>query len=350
MAKTAKKFTLAELAKLTRTTLVGNPDQCIVGVEALEAASPEDASFLANPRYREAMLHSKAGVICISQAVPPIDGKNFLISEEPSRTFQQIVEALHLSSNRQSGFEGIHATAVIHPTAKIAKDAKIGPYVVIDRNVTIGSRTEIAPFVSIGPSVAIGEECRIHAHVVIREACTLGNRVILQPGAIIGSCGFGYTTNAKGEHIKIEQLGNVIIEDDVEIGACTAIDRARFKVTSIGKGTKIDNLVQIAHNVTLGEHNIIVSQSGIAGSSKTGKHVILGGQAGVVGHLEITDNVMIATRGGVSKSINKPGKYAGGPVMPLAEYNRQQVQLRKIDEYVKKIEELERRLSELELR
>lgn len=349
MAKTAKKFTLKELAKLTSATLVGNPDQCIVGVEALEAANFEEASFLANPRYREAMLHSKAGVICIAPMIPPIDGKNFLISEDPSRTFQQIVELLHLSDNGKSGFTGIHSTAVIHPSAKIAKDVKIGPYVVIDKNAIVGARTEIAPFASIGPAVTIGEECQIHAHVVIREACTVGNRVILQPGAIIGSCGFGYTTNAKGEHVKIEQLGTVIIEDDVEIGANTAIDRARFKVTRIGKGTKIDNLVQIAHNVTLGEHNIIVSQSGIAGSSKTGKHVILGGQAGVVGHLEITDNVMIATRGGVSKSINKPGKYAGGPVMPLAEYNRQQVQLRKIDEYVKKIEELERRISDLEL-
>jgi UDP-3-O-[3-hydroxymyristoyl] glucosamine N-acyltransferase len=132
MAKTAKKFTLAELAKLTRTTLVGNPDQCIAGVEALEAASQEDASFLANPRYREAMLHSKAGVICISPAVPPIDGKNFLVSEDPSRTFQQIVEALHLFDNRQSGFKVIHSTAIIHPTAKIAKNATIGPYAVID--------------------------------------------------------------------------------------------------------------------------------------------------------------------------------------------------------------------------
>jgi UDP-3-O-[3-hydroxymyristoyl] glucosamine N-acyltransferase len=165
---------------------------------------------------------------------------------------------------------------------------------------------------------------------------------------VIGSCGFGFTTDAKGQHTKLEQLGTVVIEDDVEIGANTTIDRARFKTTRIGRGTKIDNLVQIGHNVNVGPHNIIVSQTGIAGSVKTGKNVVFGGQAGVVGHLEIADFVMVATRGGVSKSITQPGKFAGSPVMGLSEYNRQQVLLRKISEYVKQIDELESRLEQIE--
>jgi UDP-3-O-[3-hydroxymyristoyl] glucosamine N-acyltransferase len=184
--------------------------------------------------------------------------------------------------------------------------------------------------------------------VTVREKCLIGNRVIIQPGAVIGSCGFGYTTNAQGEHVKLEQLGAVVIEDDVEVGANSTIDRARFKITRIGRGTKIDNLVQLGHNVDIGHNNIIVSQTGIAGSVKTGKNVVFGGQAGVVGHLEIADFVMVATRGGVSKSITQPGKYAGGPVMGLSDYNRQQVHLRKITDYVKQIDALEKKVMELE--
>ncbi len=343
-----KKYTLAELSTLTSTILVGNPHHEVSGVEALESASSEDASFLANPRYRQAMRDSKAGVICIDQTVLTDDGKNYLVSNDPSRTFQEIAQHLMTKANHHTGFIGIHPTAVIHPTAAIGDHVEIGPYVVIDQDARVGNKTRISPFVSIGPGVEIGTDCVLHAHAAIRERCILGNRVILQPGAIIGSCGFGYATDAKGKHIKLEQLGIVILEDDVEIGANTTIDRARFKVTRISSGTKIDNLVQIGHNVILGQDNIIVSQTGIAGSSKTGHHVIIGGQAGIVGHLEITDNVMIATRGGVSKSITEPGKYAGGPVLSLVDHNRQQVHLRKINQYVKKIEALEKRLEELE--
>ncbi len=343
-----KKFTLAELAELTNSTLIGAADTCITGVDALDSASPEDASFFANTRYRTLLKETKAGVICIDRQTLPEENKKFLVSDDPSRAFQIIIETLLNSPYNASGFLGIHPTAVVHPTAKIGKDVQIGPYAVIDQGAVIGDRTVLGSFVSIGSGSVIGEHCHLHPHVTVREKCTIGNRVILQPGAVIGSCGFGFTTDAKGHHTKLEQIGNVVIEDDVEIGANTTIDRARFKTTRIGRGTKIDNLVQIGHNVTIGQDNIIVSQTGIAGSVKTGKNVVFGGQAGVVGHLEIADFVMVATRGGVSKSINQPGKYAGGPVMSLSEYNRQQVHLRKIAGYVKQIDELEKRLKELE--
>jgi UDP-3-O-[3-hydroxymyristoyl] glucosamine N-acyltransferase len=344
----SKKFTLAELAELTQSNLIGPADYLISGVDALDAACTQDASFLANPKYRSLLKETKAGVICIDKQTQPEEGKNFLISDDPSRSFQIIIKALLLPSRNLSGFSGVHPTAVIHPTAKIGKEVQIGPYAVIDQGVIIGDDTRIASHVFIGPGVEIGSHCYFHPHVTIREKCIIGNRVILQPGAVIGSCGFGYTTDTKGHHTKLEQLGMVIIEDDVEVGANTTIDRARFKSTRIGRGTKIDNLVQIGHNVDVGHDNIIVSQTGIAGSAKTGKNVVFGGQAGVVGHLEIADHVMIATRGGVSKSITQPGKYAGSPVMNLSEYNRQQVLLRKITEYVKQIESLEKRLKDLE--
>lgn len=336
-----KKFTLEELAKLTHATFVGDPTHCITGVDALESATSSDASFLANLRYRELLTNSQAGVVCVDSSIPATEGKNFLISDNPSRTFQQIAEIILSAGHNHTGFHGIHPTAVIHPTAKIATHVLIGPYAVVDEHAEIGEGTKIGAHVSIGPGVRVGKACIFHPHVTIRERCLIGDRVILQPGAVIGSCGFGYTTDAQGVHTKLDQIGIVVIEDDVEIGANTTIDRARFKETRIGQGTKIDNLVQVGHNVHIGPYNILVSQAGIAGSSKTGRNVILGGQVGVVGHLEIADGVMIASRGGVSKSLTKPGKYSGAPVMGLSEYNRQQVYLRNIETYIKRIEALE---------
>lgn len=336
-----KRYTLAELGEKLSAQLKGDPSHVISGVNTLDEALENDASFLANPRYSEAMKKSKAGVICISPETPLLEGKNFFISADPSRTFQQIAEALLPKGT--SGFTGIHPTAVIHETAEIGPNVTIGPYAVIDRGTKIGAGTKIGPNVSIGFDVEIGEECQLHPHCVVREECRLGNRVILQPGAIIGSCGFGYTPDKMGKSIKLEQIGIVILEDDVEIGANTTIDRSRFKATIIRQGTKIDNLVQIAHNVEIGEHNIIAAQTGIAGSSKTGKHVMMGGQVGVLGHVELEDHVLIATRGGVSKSL-KSGKYRGSPAIPIHEYHRQEVHVRKLEEYAERLKELEKKL------
>lgn len=345
--KRTKQFTLAELANLTGAKPHGDFECIVSGVNDLETATAKDVSFLSNPRYLSAMRSSAAGVICVHPDTNLPEGKNYLISNNPSGIFQKIVETFY-SKESLSGFKGIHETAVIHPSALIGKDVQIGPYAVIDEGAKIGDRTHVGASVYIGKDVSVGQDCIFHPNSVIRERCLLGDRVILQPGAVVGSCGFGYLTDQKGNHVKLEQLGDVIIEDDVEIGANTTIDRARFKTTRICKGTKLDNLVQIAHNVEIGPFNLIASQTGIAGSAKTGKYVFMGGQAGVVGHLEIADGTMIATRGGVSKTLKTSGKYAGGPVMPLNEYNRQQVYLRKIHEYVEKIEELEKRINKLE--
>jgi len=338
-------FTLEELAAKTGAELFGNPQHVVSGVNSLEAASSSDVSFLANPRYKEWLDHTGAGVICISKLMPPIGGKNFLISDNPSKTFQLITDLLLASS--RSAFEGIHPSSIIHPSVSLASDVSVGPNSTLDQGVVVGEGTIIHPNVSIGPEVVIGKQCIIHPGVVIRERCILHNRVILQPGAVIGSCGFGYITDAEGHHHKIEQLGNVVLEDDVEIGANTTVDRARFKHTYISKGTKIDNLVQIGHNVVLGAHNIVVAQTGISGSAKTGKYVVFGGQAGVMGHVEIADYTQIATRGGVSKSIKTGGQYGGSPLQPFHEFNKHRVYLRNIEKYVKRIEELEKQLEQL---
>ncbi|MDX8431519.1 MAG: UDP-3-O-(3-hydroxymyristoyl)glucosamine N-acyltransferase [Candidatus Algichlamydia australiensis] len=343
-----KGYTLEELSKLTGTLLVGDPQHEVTNVDGLESAGPHDVSFLSNARYQELLPQSLAGIICIDRNTKLQENRNFLISDDPSHTFQTIAELLLREHQERSGFTGIHPTAVVHDSAQIGNDVTLGPHVVVDQNAKIGDGTTISAGTFIGPGASVGKECYIHANVTVREGTLIGNRVILQPGSVIGSCGYGYLPNEKGHHQKLNQLGIVILEDDVEIGANTTIDRARFKATIIKRGAKIDNLVQIGHNVEIGEDNLIVAQTGIAGSSKTGRHVIIGGQCGITGHVEITSGAQIATRSGVSKKLTKPGAYRGSPVTDLNKYNKQKVLLRNIEKHVKKIKELESRIEQLE--
>jgi UDP-3-O-[3-hydroxymyristoyl] glucosamine N-acyltransferase len=245
-----------------------------------------------------------------------------------------------------SVFQGIHPTAVIGPNVEIAVDVSIAPYVVIDQHCSIGEGTHIGPFVSVGPGCRIGKQCHLHAHAVLREGTILGDRVIVQPGAVLGSCGYGYMTDAQGHHTKLPQLGIVSIGDDVEIGANTTIDRARFRKTIVGRGTKVDNLVQVAHNVEIGEHNLIVSQVGMAGSSKTGDHCILGGQGAVVGHVELDPHVILTARAAASKNLTK-GVYSGAPALPHHEHMRQSVEIRRLGKLVAQINSLETKIKDL---
>ncbi|MBS0635505.1 MAG: UDP-3-O-(3-hydroxymyristoyl)glucosamine N-acyltransferase [Verrucomicrobia bacterium] len=338
-------YSLEELAKRTGCQLVGNPKHCITGVADLESATPDDASFLTNPRYQGAMQRSHAGVVVVMEGTELPENKNFLLSRHPDATFQELIELYRTNRAPRSYFTGIHPTAVIHPTAKIGDGVTICPHVVIDGQAVIGNNSFIGAGTSIGADVTIGEECVLYQNVTIREGCTLGARVCIQPGAVIGSCGFGFTQDKQGRHSKLNQVGNCIIDDDVEIGANSTIDRARFKATRIGQGTKIDNLVQIAHGVVIGKHSLIIAQTGIAGSTQIGNHVILAGQVAVNGHIEIGDQVVVAARSGVSKSIKKPGRYAGVPVMELSEHNKNQVLLRNIDKLVEEVKQLKQELN-----
>lgn len=324
------KKTLQQLSELTQSELVGDPAHVITGVEDLESATSTEASFLANPRYRPLLQTTEAGVICIDPDTPRVNGKNYLICSSPTITFQALIELFGKDRYPASGFTGIHPTAVIHPSSTLAPNVTIGPYTVIDAGCTIGPHTLIGPHVVISAGTSIGASCHIHPHCTIREGTQIGNRVVIQPGAVIGSCGFGYSTDAKGQHQKQQQMGIVVLEDDVEIGANTTIDRARFKETRICRGTKIDNLVQIGHNVQLGPHNLIVSQTGISGSVKTGSHVVMAGQTGTVGHIEIASGAIFAARSGIKKSIKSSGNYGGNPAIPLAEHQRDQVCLKNI--------------------
>jgi UDP-3-O-[3-hydroxymyristoyl] glucosamine N-acyltransferase len=347
--KSKKTFSLQTLATFTNCQLVGNPDHTISDVADLETATPQDASFFSNPRYQQALKETHAGVVFVDSQASLLEGKNYLISKHPSQAFQQLVDVLHPPRQFPSGFTGIHPTAVIHSTAQLEEGISIGPHAVIDEGVKIGARTFVGAGTYIGPESIIGDSCIIHPRVVIREGCQIGNRVIIQPGAVIGSCGFGYITDHQGRHIKLNQVGIVVIEDDVEIGANTTIDRARFKNTCIGQGSKIDNLVQLGHGVSVGAHNIIVAQTGIAGSTSTGSHVVLAGQVAVAGHLHLSDEVTVAGKSGVSKSLPK-GKYGGIPAIPLQDYNRNQVFLRHIEQYIEQIKILAKQIENIENR
>jgi UDP-3-O-[3-hydroxymyristoyl] glucosamine N-acyltransferase len=338
---------LDELAILTNCQLVGDPNHVISGVADLETAKSQDASFFSNPRYEQAMKDSNAGVIFVDPQTPLIKEKNYLISDQPSSAFQQLVDAFHPARQFPSGFKGIHPSAVIHETAQLEEGVSVGPHAVIDEGVKIGAGTFIGAGSYVGPDTSIGHSCMIHPQVVIREGCRIGNRVIIQPGAVIGSCGFGYITDKQGNHIKLNQAGNVLIEDDVEIGANATIDRARFGSTQIGQGSKIDNIVQLGHGVALGAHNIIVAQTGIAGSTSTGHHVVLAGHVAIAGHIHLSDGVSVAGKSGVTKSLST-GKYGGIPAVPLTEYNRNQVFLRKVEQYVEQLKILAKRVEKLE--
>lgn len=339
-----KYYTLAEIAELTQSKLIGDPDYLISNVSDLQTADAEDASFLANPNYEQAMKRSKAGVIFISEALEENADRNFLINSDPSRAFQKLLEMFHENIIKLSGFSGIHPSAVIHEKSTIGNNVSIGPLAIVDQNAKIGDNTTIGAGCYIGPGVIIGEQSVIHPNVTIRELCIIGNRVILHPGVVIGSCGFGYVTDEDGHHQKLCQVGIVTIEDDVEIGSNSTVDRSRFKSTTIGRGTKIDNLVQIAHGVTIGHDCIIVAQTGIAGSTEVGNHVVFGGQVGIAGHIKISSNVAIGAKSGVSKSITKPGNYRGIPAVPILEFNRIAVHTRNIDKFLDRLKEIESKL------
>jgi UDP-3-O-[3-hydroxymyristoyl] glucosamine N-acyltransferase len=332
-----KTLTLQQIAELTGATLKGNPSTVIHGVADLPSATSHDISFLANTRYLSALQTSQAAAVFIPPNIEFSQDKNYLLIENPSEAIEKVLSSLHTQDDLEiSGFKGIHPTAVIHPSAKVSNTVTIGPHAVIDQHVTIEQGTFIGAGAYIGPHTTIGSDCLIHPRVTIREKCVLGNRVILQPGVVIGGCGFGYVMDKNGNHNKLTHYGNVILEDDVEIGANTTIDRARLKSTVIKKGTKIDNLVMVGHNVIVGSHNIIVAQTGIAGSTTTGHHVFIGGQVAIEGHITIEDLSKIAARSGVSKSLLKKGEtWSGVPAQPIREHNKNVVLLRNIEKLEK---------------
>lgn len=338
------RFKLGEIARLVQGELVGSPDTVITGISGIKEAKEGDITFLANSKYASLMQATKASAIITSRE--PIETKKPLIkTENPSIAFTTVVGLIAPGTLKHPA--GIHPTAVISPKAQLAKGVAVGAFTVVEDGATIGEGTVIYSGCYIGQEVKIGRDCLIYPHVSIRDRVELRNQIIVHSGAVIGSDGFGFAMVC-GVQKKIPQIGTVLVEDDVEIGANVTIDRARFDKTVIGKGTKIDNLVQIAHNVITGENCIIIAQAGISGSTVLGEGVILAGQAGIVGHIHIGDKAIVAAQAGVTKSIPPKIKVSGYPAKPHNEAKRVNACLQRLPDMHKKIKELEEKIKKLE--
>ncbi len=336
--------TLGDLARLVGGKVTGEPKTLITGISGIREAKRGDITFVANRKYAHLLADCRASAVVIGESVPdpPIPA---IKVKNADMAFAQIVEAF--APEPLKFYRGIHPTAVIGEDVEIGKDASIQAFSVIQDGAEIGDGSIIYPFVYVGHYAKVGKSCVIYPKVVMRERCVIGNNCIIHAGTVIGSDGFGFST-VSGVHQKIPQIGIVQIDDDVEIGSNVTIDRARFGKTHIGRGTKIDNLVQIAHNVVVGEHSFIVAQAGIAGSSRIGNNVILAGQSGVDGHRAIGDNVVVAAKAGVTKDIPPNSFISGFPAQQHERELKMQASIRKLPELIEQVRALEERLREIE--
>ena len=327
-----QKYPLRELAKRVNGEVFGDPETEIVGISGVKEAQPGEITFIANPKYTPLLKGTSASAAIVQKA---IDGLSLsqLIAKNPYYAFSQLVRLFH---------EKPHVPTGVSPQASIGKgvllgsDVSIYPFVTVDESAIIGERVTLYSGVFVGAGASIGNDSVIHANASIREAVVLGERVIIHSGTVIGSDGFGFATH-EGRHHKILQVGTVVVEDDVEIGSNCTVDRAAMGQTVIGRGTKIDNLVQVAHNVKIGEDCILVAQVGISGSTELGNFVTLAGQVGVVGHIKIGDHAMVGAKSGVSKDIKPNEAMSGIPAIPHRKWLAAQANLIHLPEFRKRL-------------
>lgn len=338
--------TLSELAALTGAVVDGDPSRPIEGVAALAEAGPREITFLASPRYRAQLETTRAAAVVVAMDVEkPRADLAFLRVKHPDRAFGQIALAFHAAE--PAPVPGVHASAVVDRSASVAQSASIGPHCWIGPGARIGERCVLHASVSVGRDTVVGDDSVLHAGVRLYARVTIGSRVVLHSGSVVGSDGFGFEPTREG-WAKIPQLGTVVIEDDVEMGALCAVDRGRFGATRIGRGSKLDNLVHVAHNVVIGEGSLLIAQVGIAGSSRLGKRVIVAGQAGIGGHVTIGDGARIGAQSGVTGDVPPGVDYLGTPAHPRAEALRGWSLSMRLPELSKRVRDLEKKLAELE--
>lgn len=337
------KKKLKELAEFVGGTVVGDGEVEISGVAAIDEAQPGEITFIANPKYLRKLQTTGASAILLSKETPSA-GKHLILTAHPQLAF---VKVLALFFARPYQPKGIDPNAHICPTVQLGEELTIYPHVYIGDRCHIGNRVILYPGVFVGEDSFIGEDSILYPNVTVYAGSVIGKRVILHGGVVIGADGFGYVKEGM-KNVKIPQVGGVIIEDDVEIGANSTVDRAALGNTIIRRGVKIDNLAQVAHNVQIGEDSIIVAQVGIAGSTKIGKNVILAGQVGVIDHIEIGDNVMVGAQSGVGQNLPPNQVFSGSPVQPHREWLRTVATLSKLPEMKKSLMDIEERLKKIE--
>ena len=334
-------FTVKELAALSGGELVGDSTLKITGAASLGEATQEEVSFFANRKYVGLLRKTRASAVFVPpDFAEPINAAQIHVSN-PTKAFEQVV--LKFAPKPITFAPGIHPSAVVDPSAQLGDRVSIQPLAVIEAGAQIGDDTIIGAGSYVGHETIIGSACHIYPHVTIRERSRIGSRVIIHSGVVIGADGFGFEM-IDGRQEKIQQLGIVQIDDDVEIGANTTVDRARFGRTWIQQGVKIDNLVQIAHNVVIGKNSIIVAQTGISGSTRVGERVMMGGQVGITGHIEIGDGTAIGAQSGISKS-TPGGVWFGSPAVPLAEAKQQIAWTRRLGKLFARVKEIEKKLG-----
>jgi UDP-3-O-[3-hydroxymyristoyl] glucosamine N-acyltransferase len=322
-------------------------------VAKIEEAVEGDITFVANPRYIRYLENSHASAVIVTRGLHAQGAFHpravLLRVDDPYLSFLKVLLAFNPPSDPLP--PGIHPTAVIHPSATVGKGVRIGSHVVVSEGCKVGEGSMLVHGVVLGDSVEIGRNTLLYANVVVREGCRIGSRVIIHPGVVIGSDGFGFAPKPDGSYDKIPQLGIVVVEDDVEIGANCTVDRATMGETRIKRGTKLDNLIQVGHNVVIGENTVIAAQTGISGSTKIGRNNMIGGQVGFTGHLSIADNTKIGAQSGVHRSVEKPGSvYFGTPALPQRESFRIQGGLTQLPDLLVTVRQLRQRIEEIEKR
>lgn len=338
------QFTAQQIAQLIGGIVEGNPEKKVNGIAKIEEANSESISFLANPKYEVYATNTNAGILLVSHefAIETPSTTTLIRVQDPYACLPVLLEYY----NKLNTSSGIEQPVFIAEGVAVSPDNYIGAFTYIGKQVSLGKNLKIYPNCFIDESVTIGDNCIIYSGVRIYHGCSIGNDCIIHSNAVIGSDGFGFAPQPDGSFKKIPQTGNVVLEDHVEIGANTVIDRATMGHTLIKRGAKLDNLVQIAHNVELGENTVIAAQAGISGSTKLGRNVMIGGQAGLVGHIRLADQVKVNAQSGVSKSIEEKGKaVTGSPAFDFREMLRAQSIMKKLPELLQRLELLEKKIN-----
>lgn len=342
--------TLANIAQLLNCPAPpGAEELAIAGVASIEDAGPDEITYVSSDRYLPHLESTRAAAVIVSRRtkVPPAWEKRILQVDDPELAVTQVLKLFAPPIPQPP--PGIDATARIAPSVQLGENVAIGPFVVVGQNTRIGAGTILHAGVFIGDDVTIGDDCQFFPHVVIRERITIGNRVIVHAGSIFGTDGFGYRWDGR-QHQKIPQIGTIVVEDDVEIGSCVCVDRAKFGSTRIGHGTKIDNLVQVGHNVQIGPHCIIIGQAALAGSCRLGAGVVLGGQTAVRDHIQMGDGAMAAACSAVAENVDPQTIVSGTPALPHRQSLREQAALRRLPDLVVQVRKLQEELENLRKR
>ncbi len=337
---------LEELAAFIGGEVLGDPSLVISGVSGLSEAGPSQLSFYGNARYRQQLLATKAAAVLINGEAPPRADLTYVRVGNPHLAFAKISSLFHPGPTFEPG---VHAGAFVHPTAQVDPSATLMHGAVVEAGAQVGARTVLFPNAYVGAQARVGHGCLLYPGAVVRERCLIGDRVVLHANSVVGADGFGFALDLeKPEHFKIPQAGIVRIEDDVELGACSCVDRATLGETVIGRGTKIDNLVQIAHNVRVGPLSILCAQVGVSGSTELGQGVVLAGQVGVVGHVRLGDMVKVGAQSGVSNSVPDGQAVSGSPAVEHKTWLKSSAVVGQLPELVKELRQLRKRVEALE--